>query len=66
MVLLDKPPHWVSSKSAMVDYYVEILAKVLGKWVLFHCLFVSFELCASTFCLLLVLILLFAAKKMRK
>jgi hypothetical protein len=30
MVLLDKPPHWVSSKSAMVDYYVEILAKVLG------------------------------------
>ncbi|XP_010466310.1 PREDICTED: uncharacterized protein LOC104746509 isoform X2 [Camelina sativa] len=30
MVLLDKPPQWVSSKSDIVDYYVEILAKVLG------------------------------------
>ncbi|CAE5968006.1 unnamed protein product [Arabidopsis arenosa] len=30
MVLLDKLPQWVSSKSDIVDYYVEILAKVLG------------------------------------
>lgn len=49
MVLLDKPPQWVSSKSDIVDYYVEILAKVLGKWVLFHSSFVSFEPCALTF-----------------
>ncbi|CAN7106223.1 unnamed protein product [Brassica rapa subsp. narinosa] len=30
MVVLDKPPQGVSSKSDIVDYYVEILAKVLG------------------------------------
>lgn len=35
MVLLDKPPQWVSSKSDIVDYYVRILAKVLYKWVTF-------------------------------
>lgn len=31
MVVLNKPPQGVSSKSDIVDYYVEILAKVLGK-----------------------------------
>ncbi|CAN8270332.1 unnamed protein product [Cochlearia groenlandica] len=30
MVILDKPPQRVSSKSDIVDYYVEILTKVLG------------------------------------
>uniref|UniRef100_A0A1J3JZ37 Organelle RRM domain-containing protein 1, chloroplastic n=1 Tax=Noccaea caerulescens TaxID=107243 RepID=A0A1J3JZ37_NOCCA len=30
MVILDNPPQWVSSKSDIVDYYVAILAKVLG------------------------------------
>lgn len=54
MVILDKPSQRVSSKSDIVDYYVRILAKVLGKWVFFFQFleFVSFEPCASTFCLL--------------
>lgn len=46
MVILDRPPQRVSSKSDIVDYYVEILAKVLRKWVPFLLLlilpFVSF------------------------
>lgn len=35
MVLMETPPNGISSKTEVIDYYVEILERVLGRWVRF-------------------------------
>lgn len=35
MVIMDKPPEGINSKSEIVDYYVKTLAKVIGRCVCF-------------------------------
>lgn len=36
MVLMDRPPQGFNSKPEIVDYYVQTLERVLGKWVCFN------------------------------